>query len=271
MNSISAQLTVRDGAEPLIADRAGVNELICRWQVADDRAARDEIFARFLPLARKLASRYTNPQEPLQDLVQVASVGLLGAIDRFDPNREIPFHGFAIPTILGELKRHFRDTGWSVHVPRGAKELALRADLAAKAITARTGRAPRVTELAEYLELSLEDVLVGLDAGSAHYSVSLDAPAPGGDADEPQSIADTLGDDDDRFDLIETRLSLGGAISRLPYLERQALTLRVEDDLTQTDIAARLGCSQMQVSRLLRRATSSLRGVIDPESPTHAT
>ena len=144
------------------------------------------------------------------------------------------------------MKRHFRDTGWSVHVPRGAKELALRVDLAAKAITARTGHAPRVSELAEYLELNLEDVLVGLDAGSAHYTVSLDTPAPGTDADEPQSVGDTLGEDDDRFDLIETKLSLADAIKRLPHLERQALTLRIEHDLKQTDIAARLGCSQMQ-------------------------
>ncbi len=141
----------------------------------------------------------------------------------------------------------------------------MRVDRASREITARTGHAPRVTELAEYLELNLEDVLLGLDAGSAHYSLSLDASAPGTDVAEPQSVADSLGDADDRFELVEVKLALAGAISRLPYLERQALTLRIEHHMKQTDIAARLGCSQMQVSRLLRRAMCSVKALIDPD------
>ncbi|HEX3834882.1 MAG TPA: sigma-70 family RNA polymerase sigma factor [Solirubrobacteraceae bacterium] len=240
---------------------AATNEMVLRWQEHHDRQARDQVFAEFLPLARKLAGRYVNPHEPLEDLVQVASIGLLGAIDRFDCGRGTHFSSFAIPTILGELKRHFRDTGWSAHVPRGAQEMALRVDRATRQITAQTGRAPRVQALAEYLEVSTEDVLLGLDAGTAHYSVSLDAPAPGGtaEADGPAALTDSLGQEDERLSLVETRLSLGAAITRLPYLERQALSLRIDHDMKQVDIARELGCSQMQVSRLLCRAGARVR------------
>jgi RNA polymerase sigma-B factor len=257
--------TVREAGDHLAGRRATVNELVSSWHEHGDRAARDEVFARFLPLARKLAGRYANPNEPLADLIQVASIGLLGAVDRFDPSRGPSFSAFAIPTILGELKRYFRATGWSVHVPRGAQELAVRLDQAVRELTTRTGRPPRVDELAEYLGLAIEDVRKGLDAGSARYSVSLDAPASGPDGEERRSVADTLGEHDSRFGLIETKLSLWGAMARLPYLERQVLILRLEHDLTQADIAARLGCSQMQVSRLLRRASHGLRPLIDPD------
>ncbi|HWE11737.1 MAG TPA: SigB/SigF/SigG family RNA polymerase sigma factor [Solirubrobacteraceae bacterium] len=236
-----------------------------RWRVQGDRAARDELFIRFLPLARKLAGRYTNPHEPLEDLVQVASLGLLGAIDRFDPERGVRFPAFAIPTILGELKRYFRNTGWSAHVPRGAQEMALRVDRAAKQITADRGRQPRVDELAEYLEVRPEDVLEGLDAGAAHYSVSLDAPVAAADGGEPDALGDSIGHEDETYGLVETRASLSSAVARLPYLERKALALRLHSDMKQTEIARELGCSQMQVSRLLRRAVSKLRELTDPE------
>lgn len=239
--------------------------LMERWHEAADDEAREELFERFLPLARKLAARYSNPHEPMEDLVQVASLGLLGAIDRFDPDRGVKFPAFAIPTILGELKRYFRNTGWSVHVPRGAQEMALRVDGAAREITAQTGRQPRVSELVEYLEVSHEDVLTGLDAGTAHYSVSLDAPVSPVDEEEPDTLGDTLGGVDDRYDLVEATMSLSVALERLPYLERRALTLRLEHDLKQTEIAEQLGCSQMQVSRLLRRAAARLREMTDPD------
>lgn len=243
---------------------ADTNTLAERWRDARDVAARDALFARFLPLARKLAGRYANPHEPMEDLIQVASVGLLGAIDRFDPDRGVRFPSFAIPTILGELKRYFRNTGWSAHVPRGAQEMSLRVDRAARQITAQTGRQPRVEELAEYLEVSPADVLEGLDAGTAHYSVSLDAPMAGGD-DEPDTLGDSLGHSDERYALVETTVSLSAAVARLPYLERRALALRLEGDMKQTEIARRLGCSQMQVSRLLRRAASKLEEMTNPE------
>jgi RNA polymerase sigma-B factor len=254
---------------PTRAEGAPTNVLVKRWRQDTDWAARDELFRRYLPLARKLAGRYTNPYEPLEDLVQVASLGLLGAIDRFDPDRGVRFPAFAIPTILGELKRYFRNTGWSAHVPRGAQEMALRVDRATRQIAAETGRQPRVQELAEYLEVSPEDVLAGLDAGSAHYSVSLDAPVTTADGDEPDSLGDTIGRDDDRYALVETSASLATAIARLPYLERRALALRLEGDRKQTEIAKELGCSQMQVSRLLRRAAAKLREMTDPQISAH--
>lgn len=247
------------GADP-------INDLVQRWQRHGDRRARDELFERFRPLARRLAGRYTNPHEPLEDLVQVASLGLLGAIDRFDPDRGVRFSSFAIPTILGELKRYFRNTGWSAHVPRGAQEMALRVDRASAKIAADSGRPPRVEEIAAYLEVDLEDVIAGLEAGSAHYSVSLDAPALGSGSEEPQSLGEGLGTGDEGYALVDAKLSLAAAITRLPHLERRALELRIDGDLKQSEIAERMGCSQMQVSRLLRRAQANLRALTDPEA-----
>jgi RNA polymerase sigma-B factor len=240
------------------------NELARRWQTLGDDQAREELCERFLPLTRRLAGRYRTAHEPLEDLVQVAAVGLLGAIDRFDPARGSSFPGFAIPTILGELKRYFRSTGWTAHVPRGAQELALRVDRASQELSAQTGHSPRVTELSAYLELDIEEVLAGLDAQAAHYAVALDAPAPGTEPDDPPSLRDTLGNDDERLGLVETKLSLAAAIPRLPYLERQALTLRIEGNLKQGEIGQQLGCSQMQVSRLLRRAVARLQELMEP-------
>jgi RNA polymerase sigma-B factor len=243
---------------------ADTDALVRRWRDRGDQRARDELFTRFLPLARKLAGRYINPHEPLEDLIQVASMGLLGAIDRFDPGRGVQFPAFAVPTILGELKRYFRNTGWSAHVPRGAQELALRVDRAARQLTSQTGRAPRVQELAQYMELEMEDVIAGLDAGTAHYAVSLDAPLSTADTEEPESLGDSLGAVDERYGLVEISAALAAAVEQLPHLERRALALRVERDMKQSEIAAELGCSQMQVSRLLRRAGVKLRDLTDP-------
>jgi RNA polymerase sigma-B factor len=246
------------------ADAARTLRLARRWRHDGDREAREQLFVRFLPLARKLAGRYPNPREPREDLVQVASIGLLGAIDRFDPDRGIRFSAFAVPTILGELRRHFRDTGWSVHVPRGAQELAQKIDRASVQISADTGRPPRVAQLAEYLEISVEDVLEGMEAGTAHFTSSLDAPAGSEDPEGVETVGERIGSEDDRYQLVDTRLSLAAGFSRLPYLERRALSLRIDSDMKQTDIAAQLGCSQMQVSRLLRRAAGRLREFTDP-------
>lgn len=246
-------------------DRAtDVEELFRQLRLTGDRQAREELVRRFLPLARKLASRYTNPYEPFDDLVQVASIGLLGAIDRFDPDRGVGFPSFAIPTILGELKRYFRRTGWSAHVPRRAQELALSVEKGSREMSARTGVAPSVEELARYLELTTEDVLTGLDAGVAHYAVSLDALAPAGSESDSEPLLNTLGGEDDGFGLSETKISLARVLKRLPQLEAEALSLRLNRDLKQTEIADLLGCSQMQVSRLLRRAASHVREQLDP-------
>ena len=259
-------LTLRAGRRPLASttDSDRANELARRWRTHSDRTARDELFEQFRPLARRLAVRYVGPNEPLDDLVQVASVGLLGAVDRFDPDRGVRFSSFAIPTILGELKRYFRNTGWSVHVPRGAQEMSLRVERASRRLTADTGRTPKVEEVAQYLEVPVEDVLAGLDAGSAHYSVSLDAPAPGGDVEETTSLGDGLGSGEEGYGLVEAKLSFAAAITQLPHLERRALTLRIDRDLKQTEIAELMGCSQMQVSRLLRRAHAHLHELTDP-------
>ncbi len=250
--------------EPSLAHEGTTIELLRRWHDGADRVARDTLVHRFMPLARRLANRYRSPHEPIDDLIQVAAVGLLGAIDRFDPEREIPFTAFAIPTILGELKRYFRATGWAVHVPRGPQEMALQVARAAEHITSRTGRQPRLDELAEYLELSAEDVVAALDAGNAHYAASLDAPLASADPDDPQTLVETISHTDGGYGLVETTVSLSVSMTRLPYLERTALQMRLKEDLRQQDIAAKLGCSQMQVSRLLRRAAAGLREMMDP-------
>ena len=226
-------------------------------------AVHDELVHRHLWLARALAIRYQSPYEALDDLIQVAGVGLVGAVNRFDPERGTPFAAFATPTILGELKRHFRDTGWSVHVPRGAKELALRVQQRATAFTELHGRSPEVRELADFMKLSVDEVLEGLECAQAHYSDSLDAPVSNPDADAP-TLADCLGGLDDGYGLVETTSVLSGEIASLPFLERTALTLRIRDDLKQSEIARAMGCSQIQVSRLLRRAADRLRRQLDP-------
>ena len=253
------------------AAAADVGELITRWQRDHDAMAREALVLRFMPLARKLAGRYRNGNEPQEDLVQVASLGLLGAIDRFDPSNGAAFMSFAVPTILGELKRHFRDTGWSAHVPRSRQEMALRVDRAVTQLSADQGRAPNVSAIAEYLGVTVEDALEGLEAGAAHYSASLDAPNRDDDAEEATTLGETLGAEDERLDLVEMSASLSAAIVRLPNLERRALALRVQHDMKQSEISEELGCSQMQVSRLLRRAAATLGALTaQPELGTTA-
>jgi len=241
-----------------------IDRLFVRWHDDHDRQAREALFERFLPLARGLAHRYHNPHEPLEDLIQVAGVGLLYAIDRFDPDRGIHFSSFAIPTIIGELKRHFRNTAWAVHVSRGSQELALRVEHAVRELSDRGRRPPGPAEIAEFLEIDVADVLIGLDAGSAHFSVSLDAPATKSDVPEPQLLGESFGCDEEGYDLVDVTLSLATAIVRLPCREQTVLRLRTERDLKQSEIADTIGCSQMQVSRLLRAATERLRQQIEP-------
>src|SRR5437016_2034500 len=171
--------TLLDDAPARIENR----DVFIRWQQFGEQQAREELVERFLPLARNLARRYAGAREPFDDLLQVASLGLVKAIARFDINRGAAFSSFAVPTILGELKRYFRDLGWSVHVPRGAQEQALKVQEAQERLTTRTGRPPTVNELAEYLEFSIEDVLDALETAAAHHSASLDAPRDAGDGE----------------------------------------------------------------------------------------
>src|ERR1700686_121762 len=195
------------------------HELFIRWQQQGDRRARDELVERFLPLARKLARRYQGAREPFDDLLQVASLGLVKAVDRFDYTRGIAFSSFAVPTILGELKRYFRDHGWAVHVPRGAQERALKVEEAQRKLTTRGGRAPTVQELAEYMELDIEDVLDGLEGAAAHHSVSLDTPREDGDG-EAGTLADAFGEEDKRLHSIEASATIADAARELTELER---------------------------------------------------
>jgi RNA polymerase sigma-B factor len=239
-------------------------ELFERWRQGRDREARDELIARFLPLARKLARRYTQSSEPYDDLVQVASLGLVKAVERFDPDRGFAFTSFAVPTIVGELKRYFRDTGWAIHVDRGAQERARKINEARQAISARTGRPPRVDELAQYLELSEEEVLDGLQVAEAYGTVSLDAPLAG---EEDASRLDAIGDDDMRLGLVDDQTTIFAAAKHLPQREREILFLRFGEDLTQSEIAERVGVSQMQVSRLLRRSLQRLRQLTGESQP----
>jgi RNA polymerase sigma-B factor len=247
------------------AEQVPTQVLALRWHECGDRWARDALIDRFRPLARRLARRYVSSAEPLEDLMQVASVGLVAAVDRFDPSRGTAFTSFAIPTILGELKRYFRDVGWSAHVPRSAQEMALRVDQASRELAAHTGRAPNVGTLAQYLEVDTEQVLVGLEAGSAHFAMSLDAPVATPDREDREPLHAYVGEVEDGYALVEMTASLAVVMPRLPYLERRALTMRLGDNLKQSEIAERLGCSQMQVSRLLRRAGSRLREMTNPE------
>ena len=236
--------------------------LFVRWHEHGDRDAREALVARFMPLARSLARRYDRSSEPFDDLLQVASLGLLKALDRFDPELGHSFPSFAVPTILGEMRRYFRDSGWSVHVPRGAQERALRVRDAQERLANERGRAPTVNQLAEYLEFDIEDVIDALQAIQAYEALSLDAPRPGSD-DDVTAYGDSMGREDERFELVELDATITAVLERIPPRERLILRMRFVDDLTQTEIAARVGISQMQVSRLLRRSLDQLRALTD--------
>lgn len=235
----------------------GNDVLFAAWQQGGDRAARDELVQRFLPLARKLARRYSGAREPFDDLMQVSSLGLVKAVDRFDAGRGTAFSSFAVPTILGELKRYFRDLGWAVHVPRGAQERAVKVEEAQQLLSGRLNRAPTVPELAQYLELGIEDVLDGLETARAHHATSLDAPYDDGDG-ESGTMVESFGDLDPSLQSVDDRVTITGAARQLPSRECEVLVLRFVHDLTQTQIAEHIGVSQMQVSRILRRAVAHL-------------
>jgi RNA polymerase sigma-B factor len=238
--------------------RTDNTKLFVRWQQGRDQRAREELVEQFLPLARNLARRYAGAREPFDDLLQVASLGLVKAIDRFDVNRGAAFSSFAVPTILGELKRYFRDLGWSVHVPRGAQERALKVQEAQERLTNTSGRPPTVTDLAQYLELDVGDVLDALETAAAHHSTSLDAPREDR-GDESGSLIDVFGHEDGRYELVEEATTIAVAARELSPRERRVLALRFAGDMTQTQIALEIGVSQMQVSRILRRALTQLR------------
>ena len=227
-----------------------------------DRLSRDELTERYLPLARHLARRYKGGNAELDDLYQVASFALVKAVDRFDPDRGIAFSSFAVPTILGELKRHFRDKGWSVRVPRDLQEMAVKVDRVADDMSRELGRAPTPAEIAERTGTTQEQVLEAREASAAYRAVSLDRPRSE-DEEDGDSYADAVGAEDPGFGLAEDSATVERLMRVLSEREREVLRLRFEEDLTQSEIGQRVGVSQMHVSRLIRQSISRLREEAD--------
>jgi RNA polymerase sigma-B factor len=221
---------------------------------------RDELIERYLPLAESLARRYQHSGQPLDDLVQVASIGLLKAVDRFDPERGVTFESYAIPTILGELKRYHRDQGWSVRMPRRLQEHTLLIKDAVPLLAQDLGRSPTITEIARHAQLSEEEVLEAMDAQDAYASISLDAPI---DEDSDSStLSDRLATDVEEYEIAEEWAEFEPHLNALPDRERKILVLRFFRDWTQSQIAEELGISQMHVSRLLSQTLQKLREAV---------
>lgn len=223
---------------------------------AGDAATRDELVRSFMPLARRLAGRYRHTGESQDDLEQVAYVGLIKAVDRYDPDLG-PFVRYAVPNVLGELKRHFRDKGWGIHVPRSLQERFLKTNAAVDQLSGRLGRSPTVKEIARHTGFSLEEVSEALEASSAYTPAALDAPRPG-DLEGDRTLGDGLGSEDRGYDLVDLNQAIAPAFRALPAREQTILRLRFLEDLTQSEIAERVGVSQMHVSRLLRRSLERL-------------
>jgi RNA polymerase sigma-B factor len=237
--------------------RAEERRLLGRYARTRDPILLEQLVKRFMPLARRLAARYRGGREPFEDLVQVASLGLVKAIGRFDPDRGFEFASFAVPTILGELRRHFRDHARSVHLDRGLQERNARVEKAIAELPQRLGRSPSIGEIADRIGLSTEEVLEAIDAGNAYHALSMDSPWHEGDNETP--VVESLGEDDHGYDAVEYGAAIAPVLSELSRRERTVLHLRFVEDLTQSEIAAEIGVSQMQVSRILRATLQSLR------------
>ena len=220
-----------------------------------DPDAREELAKEFLPLAEYFARRFSGRGEPVDDLTQTASLGLLNAIDRFDPERGVPFSTYAAATIVGELKRHFRDRGWALRVPRNVQETAILVNRTVSTLWQDLGRAPTVAEIASSADITEDDVLQALDALQAYTTDSLDAPT----GDSSSSAVESIGGEDRSFQLSEDWLSLAPALRDLPERERMILYLRFFEGKTQTEIAEEMGISQMHVSRLVSQSLEKLR------------
>ena len=244
-------------------DRTRERELLVLVAALDDGdprrvAARDEIVTMHLPLAAFLARRFRDRGESLEDLTQVATIGLIKAVDRFEPARGVEFSTFATPTMVGEIKRHFRDKGWAIRVPRRLQELRIAISRATAELGHSTGRSPTVAELAEHLRVSEEDILEGMESAQAYATLSLDASTGDGD-EEGTSLADTLGEEDPNLGEVETRETLSPLLARLPPRERRIIHMRFYENMTQAQIAERVGVSQMHVSRLLAKSLAQMR------------
>ena len=238
-----------------------VDELFVRWQRDGDESARERLVQHFLPLAYKLARRYRGAHEPINDLRQVAALGLLKAINGFDASRGYKFASYAVPSILGELRRYFRDCGWSVHMPRGIQELALKVEQARRTLDAEHS-VVTAQMIAQFLEIPIEDVVDALEANTAHHAMSLDMPVDSDD--ESTTIGATLGFVDPAFSNAEKGADIARASAVLTEREKPALRLRFESDMTQAEIGPELGVSQMHVSRILKAAIERLSEEMGP-------
>jgi RNA polymerase sigma-B factor len=242
------------GRDRVHEDRA----LFERYLERRDPVDREMLVERFLPLARQLARRYERPEEPFDDLFQVACLGLVKAIDRFDLGRDVAFSSYAVPTILGEIKRYFRDRTWSVRVPRDLQELALRVDRKVSELSTDLHRQPTISEIAAAVGIEEEEVLEALEASGAYRATSLSTPR-GNDDEAGETLGDTVGTSEEGFGLAESRATLEQLMRAVTPREREVLRLRFEEDLTQAEIGERIGVSQMQVSRIIRQSLARLR------------
>src|SRR3954468_4147167 len=238
------------------------SSLLRRYQTTQDLAARDELVRKYLPLIRSLAKRYSYTSEPLDDLCQVGAMALCKAIERYRPGNGASFKAYAVPTIVGELRRHFRDTGWALHIPRALQERARELGLAIGQLQSELGRSPTIGELSQWMGLSREDVIEAFEARMAYDAASLDATSRDPDDDDGSWLA-RLGQNDDRFEMVEYHAVIERTMRALPARERVLLHLRFSEDMSQSEIARRIGFSQMHVSRLLRRAVARLQAVAD--------
>ncbi len=244
-------------------DKARTRELFSLYKDKGDEAARDELIMSHLNLVRFLASKFKNRGEPLDDLIQVGTIGLIKAIDRFDPSRGLEFTTYATPTILGEIKRHFRDKGWSIRVPRRLQELSAKVNQATDELTKELQRSPSTEEVAAKLGASVDEVLEAMESSGAYSSVPLEAGSS--DEEDGPAIIDHYASVDENLAASDDRMVIEDTIRDFSPREREVIRMRFVEGLTQVEIARRLGVSQVQVSRLLRRTLKKVQDKIDPE------
>ena len=242
----------------LVWDKKRTRELFLHYREFQDEESRDELITMYLNLVKYLASRFRNRGEPIDDLIQVGTIGLIKAIDRFDTGREVEFTTYATPTIVGELKRYFRDKGWAIKVPRRLQELSFRVNQAVDQLTQKIQRSPTILEIAEYLGVTTEEVLEAMETSEAYNFVSLETDR-NSDGSDSFSILEYIGKDDQLMAIVDDRTTLAKALKFLTPQEQRVLYLRFFQGLTQTEIATKLEISQMQVSRLLRKTLRVLR------------
>ena len=246
-------------------------ELLVRVRDSKNAAAREELITRYLPLVKSLARRFASRGQPVEDLIQVGSIGLIKAVDRFDLERGVELSTYATPTILGEIKRYFRDKGWAVKVPRALQDLNVRLNRVIEQLTVELRRSPTIAELAIATGVSEEEVVEAMESGRAYSSVSIFSGGAGDD-DESLELLDCLGSEEEAYDIFEQRRVLAPVVGRLDPRERLILHLRFFEGMTQTQVAARIGISQMHVSRLIRKSIENLRRFMaEEESLTKTT